>query len=204
MFEINKNRASSPIVRAALALDHYFSELERLGGQINSLDMKTEFDFEQAQRLMSRFAECGEGLSAEVINLSTCLGESRVRAEGIALGVSERAQQLKAYKDLQGRKFDEFRLLGEKVRALTEEMNQLNRSEGENLSDADRAQLAASLAAFSEQLNPLIEQAQNLRKEARESKMRVLEQNADSLTQTLQAVRQKLDTLQPLRRVPGA
>ncbi len=186
------NKIQSPLVKSVLALDEYFSELKRLGTKINSLDMKNQFECEQAQRLMNRFAECGEGISTEVLNLSQSLNAVRAEAEELAQGVTARSEILNARKTEEQKKMEQFQQLSEKVRGLSSEMAQLKQPAGETLTNEQRANIKISLAAFDGQLIPLIEQAQEMRREAHAAKMKVLEQNADSLAQTLQAVRQKL------------
>lgn len=195
MSKSTKSKELSPLVQAVIALDEYFSEIERVGTKINTMDLKSEFDFEQAQRLIARFAECGEGVSTEVVKLSNFLGEARVKADALAQGVSARAELLNSRNTDQQAKMAEFRALGEKVRALSEEMAQLRRPEGEILSEEARENLSVSLAALESRLDPLIEEASKLRKEAHVAKLKILEQNADSLTQTLQSIRQKLASL---------
>jgi hypothetical protein len=189
------DKQQSLLVEAVTSLDSYFSELERIGNKIISLDMKTEFELAQAQKLMLRFAECGEAVTKEVLNLSNCLNEARSRADMIASGVAEKAAILNSRKTNEQEKFELFRQLGERVQTLVSDMNRLKRPEDSTLTDKDRQQIAKELAQFESELNPLIEEAQNLRREAHYSKMRTLEQNADSLAQTLLAARQKISSL---------
>jgi oligoendopeptidase F len=185
----------SPLVKAVLALDNYFSELDRVGGKINSMELKTDFDFEHAQRLMTRFAECGQGIGDEVAALSTQLNEARSRSELTAAGVSAKAELIMARKTAQQKRMDEFHQLGEKVKLINSAVSQLRRPEGQAYSNEERAEVAVALSQIEGQLGPLIEQAQAMRKDAQDSKMKVLEQNADSLTQTLQTIRGKLGNL---------
>src|SRR5206468_9618247 len=79
----NKNKRGSPLVRSVLALDSYLSDLERVGTKINGTDMGCDFDGEYIQKLMTRFTECGKGISEEVTNLSTQLREAQARAEAV-------------------------------------------------------------------------------------------------------------------------
>lgn len=188
-------KIKSPMVQSVLALDEYFQELERLGNKINSLEMKSDFDFEHAQRLMSRFAECGQLVSNEVLNLSNSLADARARAEAMAQGVAQRAHLLSDRKTVEQQKMEEFRLLGEKVRELTAALTQFRRPAESELTDEDRMEISHGLSILEKQLEPLIDQAQNLKKEAQLSKMKILESNAEALSQTLQAVRQKLNSL---------
>lgn len=188
-------KPQSPLVKAVLTLDEHFAELERVGTKINTMELKSEFDLEHAQKLLMRFAECGHGVSEEVTNLGQLLNEARSRAETIASGVAERAAQLQSRKVDEQAKLAEFNELGTKVRELSAGLASLRRGEGEQLTPEDRAKISLSLSQFESQLAPLIEHAQRLRREAHEAKMKSLEQNADSLTQTLQSIQTKLNGL---------
>jgi HPt (histidine-containing phosphotransfer) domain-containing protein len=75
---------------------------------------------------------------------------------------------------------------------LGEAMRELKRPPGEVLSKEHRGQLTSRLTELDLQLQPLIEEAHTFKKEAQALKMKVLEQNAESLSQSLTAVRQKL------------
>src|ERR1700746_965853 len=88
----NKTKRDSPLVKSVLALDNYLSELERVGTKISSTDMQSDFDIDFIQKLMARFAECGQGVSDEVTNLSTHLREAQARAESVAQAVSRQAE----------------------------------------------------------------------------------------------------------------
>src|SRR5438874_12821316 len=90
----NKVKRDSLLVKAVLALDSYLTELERVGAKINSTDMTSAFDVEYIEKLMTRYAECGKGVSEEVTNLSTQLQAAHARAEAIAQGVSAQAELL--------------------------------------------------------------------------------------------------------------
>ena len=90
---------------------------------------------------------------------------------------------------------EEFRLLGEKVRDLTTSLSGFKFQEGAQLSDEERSQLTSRLAEFEARLRPLIEEAQTLKKVGHESKIKILEQSADSLGQSLQAISQKISSV---------
>jgi chromosome segregation ATPase len=184
----NKAKRESPLVKSVLALDNYLTELERVGMKINSTDMTSDFDIEFVHKLLTRFAECGQGISEEVANLSAHLHEAQARAEAVAQGVSKQAEKFQARKKEQDEKLEEFRLLGEKVRNLSAAIGELRGTK-------DREKLTSNLPVFETQLTGLIEDLQKLRQSARESRMRGLEKNAESLVQTLQTVRKKLSDL---------
>jgi chromosome segregation ATPase len=184
----NKDKRESPLVRSVLALDNYLSELERVGMKINSTDMTSDFDVEYVQKLMAHFAECGQGVAEEVANLSAHLRESQARAEAVATGVSRQADLLNDRRREHEEKLEEFRVLGEKVRELNDEISRHR---------DDRTSLTSKLPFFETQLTALIDELEHLRDSARESRMKVLAKNAESLAQTLQAVRKKLQDLGP-------
>lgn len=190
-----KIKNPTPFLQAVLKLDNYFSELIRLGEKIETMDMKSDFDFEQADRLIKHFAECGEGVSHEIVQMSNELSVLRQQAEASAKVVAERAEQLQAYKEEQHKKMDEFRQLGEKVRNITATLQTFKLQEGAELSAQEREEMTLRLEAFETQLLPLIEEAHTLKKQGQQSKMKILESSADSLGQSLQAVSQKIKSV---------
>jgi hypothetical protein len=191
----NKVNRDSPLVKSVLALANYLAELDRVGTKINSTDMTSDFDVEYIQKLMTHFAECGQGVSDEVTNLSTHLQEAQTRAETVAQGVSKQAELLRIRRNEQDAKLEEFGILGEKVRDLTATISQFRPPQGDALTKEDRAKLTSSIPAFDAQLASLLEELQNLRQSARDLRMKALEKNAESLVQTLQSVRKKLSDL---------
>jgi len=179
-----KARKESPIVKSVLALDTYLSELERVGTKINSTDMMADFDVEFVQRLMTRFAECGQGVSSEVANLSAQLQEAQTRAESIAQGVGRQAELFNARRKEHNDRMEEFRILGEKVRDLNTGIGQFR---------DDPAEFKARIPALEAQLIGLLEDLGRLQLSARDSRMRALAKHAESLAQALQSARKKLD-----------
>ena len=199
----NKTKRDSPLVKSVLALDNYLTELERVGTRINSTDMTSDFDVEYIQNLMNRFTECGKGISEEVTNLSTHLHEAQARAEAVAQGVSGQAELWNIRKNEQNEKLEKFHILGEKVRELNAAISQFRPPQGQGVTNEDREKLRSNIPAFEAQLAILIEELQDLRNSARASRMKTLEKNAESLTQSLQAARKKLGGLSPLKTDGG-
>jgi len=191
----NKIKRDSPLVKCVLALDSYLAELERIGAKINSTDMTSDIDGEYVQKLMTRFTECGQGISEEVTNLSRQLQEAQARAESVAEAVSRQAELFKIRRNEEKEKLEQFRVLGEKVRELTAAISSFRPADGKHLSGEDRAKLRSNVPGLEAQLVSLIEELQNLRKSARDSRMKALVKNAESLAQTLEAVRKKLGDL---------
>jgi hypothetical protein len=191
----NKNKRDSPLVTSVLALQDHLSELERVGARINSTDLTAEIDVEFIQKLMNRFAECGQGLSDEVMNFSMHLQDAQARAESIAQEVSRQAEVFKIRRSEQNEKLEQFRLLGERVGEINAAIRVFRRPPGEGLTDADRSALSADIPGLESRLSGLIADLQDLRNSARSSRMRKLEKDAESLTQSLQAVQARLRDL---------
>lgn len=188
----NTIKNPSALVETVLKLDSYLSEIHRLGEKIDAMELKSDFDFEQAQKLMNRFTECGQGVAEEVVQLSANLNEVRAKAEAAAQLVSAKAELLQARQNHHQKKMDDFRALGEKVRHLTLSLNDLKGSEGQDLSEQDRILVSMRLSDFQIQLQPLIDEALTLKKEAQNSKLKTLESGADSLVQSLSAISRRL------------
>ena len=117
------------------------------------------------------------------------------RAESVAEAVSRQAELFKIRRNEEKEKLEQFRVLGEKVRELTAAISSFRPADGKHLSGEDRAKLRSNVPGLEAQLVSLIEELQNLRKSARDSRMKALEKNAESLAQTLEAVRKKLGDL---------
>jgi hypothetical protein len=179
-----KINRDSPLVQSVATLDNLLSELERVGKKINGTDMSGDVDLEHVQKLMARFAECGQGLAQEIGTLSAKLREAQDTAQSIAQGVSQQAERFKARKKEQDDKVEEFRLLGERARALNDKIIALPKSE-----------IAANLPAVETDMAALIEELLKFRQTARQSSLRSLERNAESLSQALQAVQKKLQVI---------
>lgn len=197
MNETIKLKEASPLVQSVVAFDHHISELERIGNKLEELELKSEFDFQMARKLLVNFVEHGKGISEEVLRFSDLLNQARERASAVSERVNMRSSEVSGRDAEQQSKYERFRILAEKVRAINTAMATLRPPEGQTISDEDRKSLFAALMEFDAQLIPLVEEAESLRKEAHESKMKELEQNADSLAQTLTSVRKKVRDLGP-------
>ncbi len=183
------------MVTAVHALQDCLNELERVGNKINSTDLAGEIDVEHIQKLLNHFAECGQGISDEVTNLSRHLQEAQARAQAVAQGVSRQAEIFQNRRSEQNEKMEQFRLLGERVREINAAISVFRRPAGQALTPEERSTLESSIPNLENQLAQLITELQELRQSARGSKMRTLERNAESLTQSLQAVQVKLRDL---------
>lgn len=197
MTENIKLKNASPLVQSVVALDEHFAALERIGAKIQDAELKTDFDIQQARKFMAVFTEHGQGIATEVVRLSQELNVLRERAAQISEKVAARSVEISHRDDEEHTKMEQFRVLAEKVRGVNAQISQLRPAEGAIVTDDDRKRIYASLIDFETQLEPLIQEAQSLKNEGHQLKMKSLEQNADSLAQTLLSVRQKVRGLAP-------
>lgn len=195
MSESKTIKNPSPLVLAVLSLDEHFASLKRLSGRIDEIDLKSNFDFEQSERLINLFAETGHAISGDINHFVQVLNEARSQAEAAAQKVSVKAEELKLKKDDVHVKMARFQSLSEKVSKLNESLMQFKRPMGEQLSDQEKAELKTRLGEVAGHLNALIDEAAELKTIGQESKIKTLEQNADSMRQTLIAVSQKIDSM---------
>lgn len=195
MNETIKIKDASPLVQSVIALDAYFSELTRVGTKLNEMTLKSESQFDMARKLLAIFAESGEKMTEEVRRLATQLQDVQARASAISELVTERADLVALRNNDQNTKIEQFRQLGEKVRSFNTALSTLRQPEGTELTNDDKKMISDRLVEFDSQLDPLIDEARELRSYAVTARMKTLEQNADSLAQTLQAVRSKIRSL---------
>lgn len=190
----NTIKNPSPLVETVLKLDGYLSEIVRLGAKIEEMELKSDFDYEQAQRLMNRFTECGEGVAEEIVKFSHELNQARAQAEEAAGLVSVKATALEQRQEQHRQKMEQFQALGDKVRDLNGSLSDLRGFDSESVSAEEQARIAGRLGDFEARLLPLIEEAKNLRQEAHASRMKILEQGADSLVQSLSSIGRRVET----------
>lgn len=188
----DKNKNPSLLVQSVTALDAFFSDLVRIGGKIEGMELKNDFDLEQMQKLLDRFAECSDGVSEQILLMSQALAGARTKAEEAAQIVSARAALLQNRQSDQQKKMSQFQALGEKVRVLTMSLAQLKTPESEVPTEERRTEISVRFSELSAELIPLIEEARQLKLEGQLSKMKILEQGADSLGQSLVAIQQKI------------
>lgn len=195
MTESKTIKNPSPLVLAVLSLDEHFTNLMRLSARIDEVDLKSNFDFEQVEKLITLFSETGEGISADIASFVQVLNEARAAAESSAERVTEKAMQLKLRKDETQDKMVQFNQLSDKVSKLNESLLQFRRVDGQELSEQDKLDLKNRLNEVAGQLKGFIAEAEVLKNLGQESKLKILEQNADAMRQSLIAVSKKIESL---------
>ncbi len=199
MIESKTIKNPSPLVLAVLSLDENFANLMRLSSRIDEVDLKSNFDFDQVEKLITLFSETGEKISSDIAGFVQVLNEARTAAESSAERVAVKAQQLRFKKDDTADKMIQFNQLSEKVSKLNESLLQFRRVDGQELSEQDKVDLKNRLNEVAGQLKGFIAEAEALKNLGQESKLKVLEQNADAMRQSLIAVSKKIESLHTIQ-----
>lgn len=178
----------TPFGQLAVQLDETFSELGRIGGQIERLAIDSDAGYDRAVRLMTQFAEQGRSVGEQIQAFAQALEKARTQVEQTAVCVAARSQDVQKRKALLDTLEARFGDLGMRVREVTASIGELNRSGTlgtPEVATVRGAEIDSCLGAF-------IDEASALRDEAREFNMRELERNAESLYGTLLSARRKL------------
>lgn len=186
-------KAPSAIVQTVLDLDETFEEMKRLCKRIENLEIRGDSDYEHLREFMTRYAESAQTIATHVNAFSHALNDARANAEASAQMVASRAELLQAHHNERQKKTEAFQILSQKVSALTLSLKDLNRGTSDSKNDADRLEISARLKELDTQIKPLIEEAQTIRQQAQIAKMTALEQEANSLRQSLIEVSKKLN-----------
>jgi hemerythrin superfamily protein len=182
----------SSLVLALLQLDSHFNDLNGLAERIDEIDLKSNFDFEHGEKLITRFAEAGQSISEDIVQFVKVLNETREQAELAAQKVAVKADLLKSRKENIQDNMGRFHSLSEKVTELNNSLVQFQRPDGQALLPAEIEKMKQHLTTVSDQLQPLISEAQELKTIGYNLKLKALEQNSESLRQSLIAVSHKI------------
>lgn len=189
------DRNISEFFQSAAALDADFAELERLGGQLDRLEIDSDNGLEQAQKRLARFSECGERIGTGIMALAKALDETRARAEKLAEVVRARAVVVQERQNETQRLLMRFQSLGELAKKINATIAGLKKpvKKGE-LTDDEKALLSQHMPEIDSKLGMLLDEARKLREDARKVNMKALERNAETLSQALLSARRQLGT----------
>lgn len=189
----------SPLVLAVLTLDEHFMSLQRLADRIDEIDVKSNFDLKQSEKLLNAFTEAGQAIGEDVNNFVAILNKAQAEAESAAQKVAARAEHLKIRKDEIQEKMAQFQNLSQKVHELNSILVIFKRPPGEILSEQESADLKSKLGQIAGHVNLLIDEAEKFREIGHVSKIKILEQNAESLRQSLVTVSKKISEIVPVQ-----
>lgn len=182
----------TPFGEAAVALDQEFIELERLAEKLDRLSLQTDHGPRRTAEVIQEAVDSHSRLVKGMMGMATCLEELRVRSEKAMTTVAEKANALQAHQQEAERLSTRFQALGEMVREVSASVAQI-KPNPEQFSPEERLAFSAILTEFNEKMNVLVGEAAQLKEDARTANIKIIESSADSLRQTLESARRKLN-----------
>jgi uncharacterized phage infection (PIP) family protein YhgE len=179
--------------RLAVELDGHFSELTRLSGQIERLDIESESGLALALKLLNQFAEHGKSISEGIKDFSKVLQEAREGSEAAANRVAERAQFIYQRKQSQNEMRNQLNRVEENVKAANASLAS-SRSNGKSeLTNEEKLQVRTKLERLNEDLKRFIADVQLIKEAAGQSKFKSIESEAKNLLDALRSSSRRID-----------
>jgi len=182
----------SPFGRMAVKLDTAFSELNRISGQIQRMEIHSDSGLERAVKLLNEFAQNGQTIAENIQEFSRTLADARAKSEAAAHIVSERAQLVQQRRQQQNHIQDKLTQIEQKVKAANASLADFRKHNPGELSDEQKIQIKTHLEQLNQNLADFIEAVQAVKAEAAQAKFKGIERDAESLLGALQASRRKL------------
>ena len=179
--------------RLAVALDEHLSELTRISGQIERLDIYSEGGLEHAFKLLNQFAEHGKSISEGMKGFSAALEEVRARSEAAAKLVSERAEVIGQRKLEQQQLREQLKQVEQKVNAANAGLAGSKRNGNGDITNEDRLKIKAQLEQLNEELKVFLAEAQAIKETAGQAKFKSVEHDANKLLDALKSSSRKID-----------
>lgn len=186
-------KSLSAFAQSALALDDEFNQFERLSRELERLSIHSDKGLERARALLGELDQCGQRIGKGMQTLATALDGSREQTEKAAQIVSSKSMAVQERQRETEQMLGRVKALGDMARQITTSVAQLRQPSVTDLSDADKQQIASRLPEINGQLGFLVEEARKLADDAQTANMKDLERHAQSLKQTLQAARNRLN-----------
>ena len=179
--------------RMAVKLDGYFSELVRLGGQIERLDIGSESGLALAVKLLNQFAERGKNGSEGIQDFSKVLDEARARSEGAARLVAERAQLIRQRKQEQDQIREKLDQVERNVKAANANLASFRKDGKSEFTSGEKLQIKAGLERLNEDLKRFLADVQAIKEAAGQAKFKSIEHDAKNLLDALRSSCRKID-----------
>lgn len=196
MSKKDEHKNLSAFGEASLKLDRAFSEMERLGGQLERLDIENESDYERSKSVLGAYGESASQAAQLIQEMARGLEESKNRSETTARSVAAIADRIQARHHQATGLMARFQELSESVRGMNQQFSDLRKSTDDSGSVKPEAK-EKLLREVDGQLAHWSEKVHHFKLDARQAKLKTLEKNADSLEQTMIAARRKLTGFLP-------
>ncbi len=181
--------------RSALKLDRGFSELARLGEQIERLNLESDHDLDHALKLLKKFSLQGQAIAEDMQEFSRSLQEARERSEAAAGAVGERAKLLQERRTRRAELQERLLRVEQDIQAANAGLVGERRGEKSVLPEENKSRVKTRFSELHQKLADFIQTAQTIKKEAAQLKFKRIQRDAQSMLDHLQTLRGKLQTL---------
>lgn len=171
--------------RQAVRLDAEFTELVRLSGQLQRLEIDSESGLERGVKLLEQFARHGQSISAGIQEFSRLLQDVREQSESAARVVAERSQAILERKQAQQRVREELGQIERSVKGINEDLSAFR--------NAGVGDLRSRLESLSVELKKFQADAQAVKETAGRSRFRSIERDAQNLLDALRSSLRRVD-----------
>ena len=192
---MNTEKKPLSFVEVASALDSDFENLNGISLQLEHLEINTDSGLKRGKLLLGKFGECGERIGSNIQLLASALTEAQARSTEDAKRVSERALAIQKRQEEENAYYQRFENLRIALGKLNQDLSHLQVQKGSEDAEQKVAAFAQSIPDFLSKLTDLIGEVQQIEDGARDSNMKGLHKEANSLRQSMQSMLKKLDTL---------
>lgn len=179
--------------RQAVKLDADFTELARLSGQIQRLDLDTESGLELAVKLLDQFSRHGMGISDGIQKFSKVLMEANQQSEAAAKLVADRAQLIRQRKELQNQIREKLNQVEQNVAAASTRLGGLRKEGNVEFSNDEKFQIKAEFERLNVELKNFMAEAQAVKEEATQARFKSIERDAQTLLDALRSSCRKVE-----------
>ncbi len=188
-----KTDSLSAFGRLALQLDNDFTELNRLSGQLQRLDIDSESGLEHAVKVLNQFAQHGTSISNGIQDFSRVLQEARAKSEEAAKAVGDRAQEIYLRKQQQNQIREELGKVEANVKAVNARLSGFKKEGRSEFSDKEKIQLREELERINVDLKKYLAEVQAIKTAASAAKFKSVERDAQGLLDALRASSRRVD-----------
>lgn len=181
--------------QAALVLDGEFRQFEALVRELEHLGVDSDKGLKRGLVLVAEINSCRGRLESGMKGLGAALESVRQRNEAAEKVVAEKSADVQERQLKSEQLFLRLKMLGDLVNEMNDGVVKFRDQAAAAEAGNAPADLPERFAQFDSQLGRLVDEARKLVDDAHDANMKFLEQNADSLRQSLASARNKLGLL---------
>jgi hypothetical protein len=179
--------------RLAVQLDSEFSELTRISGQLQRLEIDSDSGLDRAVKLLGQFAEHGKNIAEGIQDFSKFLQEVRDQSEAATKVVAERAEVIRQRKEHQNQIQDKLNQITQSLKEANASLSGFRKEGKTEFSAEEKVQIKAQLERFGGEMKKFLVDAHSVKEEASQSNFKGIEREAQALLEALRSSSRKID-----------